>query len=102
MHTLVTSPQRGETDVLARWRSFTSFTHPMRQLPRRLMAKCAEMRVPPPHLCTQAYCKFVQIVAAHPAMLKVQEEEEVVRMEENSNPLQWKPKKMFRYLNFKI
>jgi hypothetical protein len=79
VHAMVTSNMGrngGGEDTLARWRSFTSFTHPLRQLPRRLLAKCADQGLQAgPSLCTQAYCKFLQIAAAHPTLLEVPEEE---------------------------
>ncbi|KAL7069926.1 hypothetical protein ACQ4LE_010737 [Meloidogyne hapla] len=64
VHSLVLT----KADVLERWRSFTSFTHPMRHLPRQLLLKCEKGKEL--HLCTQAYCKFLQIAASKPELLR--------------------------------
>uniref|UniRef100_A0A914KX05 Cap-specific mRNA (nucleoside-2'-O-)-methyltransferase 2 n=1 Tax=Meloidogyne incognita TaxID=6306 RepID=A0A914KX05_MELIC len=56
------------SDALERWRSFTSFTHPMRHLPRQLLLKCEKGKEP--LLCTQAYCKFLQIAVSNPELLQ--------------------------------
>ena len=61
-------------EQLGRWRSFTSFTQPLRQLPHRLAAKCAE-NGKSIDICTQAYCKFLQIAIAHPKLISLGESE---------------------------
>lgn len=60
-------------EALARWRSYTSFTHPMRKLPRQILIKCYEILDSKASITsqpvTQAYCKFLQIASVNPAFI---------------------------------